>query len=77
MATTGVNPRTGRPTLWAQPGDRLVIHGHHLNEPERDAEILAVGADGGPPFRIRWSDTGREGVLYPGSDARVEHLGAP
>jgi len=61
--------------VWAQPGDRLVIHGRHLGEHERDAEILAVGADGAPPYRVRWSDTGREALLYPGSDARVEHFG--
>jgi len=74
MAPTGVGAGTRRPTLAARPGDRLVIHGHRLGEPERDAEILAVGAGGAPPFRVRWSDTGREALLYPGSDARVEHF---
>jgi hypothetical protein len=59
----------------ARRGDRLIVHGHHLHEPERDAEILAVGPRGGPPFRVRWSDSGRVGILYPGSDARVERLG--
>lgn len=67
MATTGVSGP-------ARAGDRLVIHGHRLGEPERDAEILSVGAAGRPPFRVRWSDTGRESIVYPGPDARVEHL---
>ena len=61
--------------LHARPGDRLVIHGHRLGEPERDGEILAVlGAEGGPPFRVRWEDTGAETLLFPGSDASVDHL---
>lgn len=59
----------------ARPGDRLLIRGHRLGEPSRDAEILEVlGADGSPPFRVRWSDTGREAVYFPGPDAAVEHF---
>jgi Domain of unknown function (DUF1918) len=59
----------------ARPGDRLVIHAHHEGEPQRDAEILAVlGPDGTPPYRVHWQDDGRESILYPGSDAHVEHL---
>ncbi len=61
--------------LTAQPGDRLVVQGHHLGEPERDAEILEVrGVDGGAPFFVRWDDTGQETLVYPGSDAAVEHI---
>jgi hypothetical protein len=61
--------------LQAKRGDRLVIRAHHLGEPARDAEILAaLGEDGGPPFRVRWEDTGRESIFFPGSDAYVEHL---
>lgn len=61
--------------LRARPGDRLVIKGHRLGEPTRDAEILEVlGADGAPPFRVRWWETGKEGVLFPGADAAVEHF---
>jgi hypothetical protein len=61
----------------ARAGDRLVIRSHHLGEPIRDGEILEVrGEDGGPPFLVRWSDTGEESLLYPGSDAAVEHFGA-
>jgi hypothetical protein len=63
------------PVLRASPGDRLVVHGHHLGQPGRDAEILEVkGPDGTPPYVVRWADTGRVGVLYPGSDASVEHF---
>lgn len=61
--------------LTAQAGDRLVIRGHHLGELERDAEILeARGPGGSAPFLVRWEDTGHTTLLYPGSDARVQHL---
>ena len=59
----------------AAVGDRLVIKGHHLGEPDRDAEVMEVhGEDGAPPWRVRWSDDGHEGLFFPGSDAMVEHF---
>lgn len=64
-----------RATMTAAPADRLVITAHRLGEPEHDAEILEVlGADGGPPFRVRWQETGDESLYFPGPDAFVEHL---
>jgi hypothetical protein len=61
--------------LRAVPGDRLVIRGHHLGEPDRDAEIIeALGEGGTAPFRVRWSDSGRESLLFPGGDAVVDHI---
>ena len=68
-------PEPAGPT--AAPGDRLLIRSHRLGEPSRDAEILeALGAGGGPPFRVRWDDTGGESLFFPGNDASVEHFGA-
>ena len=61
--------------ICARAGDRLVIHAHYEGEPQRDAEILEVlGPEGTPPYRGRWQDDGRESILYPGSDAYVEHV---
>jgi hypothetical protein len=61
--------------LWALPGDRLVVRGHSLGAVRRDAEILEVlGADGAPPFRVRWQDDGHESEVFPGNDAYVEHF---
>jgi hypothetical protein len=58
-------------------GDKIVVRGHHVGEPDRDAVILAVeGPDGAPPYRVRWSDDGHEGVFFPGADAAVEHYPA-
>jgi hypothetical protein len=66
--------RSGRQEMCATPGDRAVIHGHQLGEPEHDAEILEVrGPHGSPPYVVRWDD-GRVSILYPGSDVSVEHF---
>ena len=57
----------------ARVGDRLVIKGRRVGEGEKSAEILEVrGKDGGPPYVVRWSDDGREGLVFPGSDASIE-----
>ncbi len=55
-------------------GDKIVVKGHHVGEHDREAVILDVeGSDGGPPYRVRWTDDEHEGVFFPGSDAVVEH----
>jgi hypothetical protein len=57
----------------AAVGDRIVIKGHRLGEPDRDCEVLEVrGADGGPPFVVRWEEDGHEALFFPGSDAAVQ-----
>jgi hypothetical protein len=59
----------------ASVGDRIVIRGHHVGEPNRDCEVLDVeGAEGGSPYRVRWDDDGHEALFFPGSDATVEHF---
>ena len=61
-------------TMFAKRGDRLVVRSH-VNLPGRDAEILEVShPDGSPPYRVRWSDNGHEGLVFPGPDAYVEHF---
>ena len=64
--------------MQAKAGDRIVIKGHHVGEPDRDCEVLEVrGANGGPPFLVRWDDGGHESLFYPGPDASVRHPGRP
>jgi hypothetical protein len=54
-------------------GDRLVVR--PLTASLRDAEILEVhGSDGEPPYLVRWSDDGHEGLVFPGTDASIEHF---
>ena len=57
--------------MHASVGDRLVVESNRADAPRREGEILEVqGADGGPPYLVRWSD-GHEGLTYPGPDAHV------
>ena len=59
----------------ATVGDQIVIRSAHVDEPDRDGEIIDVrGRDGEPPFLVRWADTGHEALLYPGPDAQIHHL---
>ncbi|MFN0284995.1 MAG: DUF1918 domain-containing protein [Kineosporiaceae bacterium] len=57
----------------AAVGDRLVVRATHVDGAVRDGEVLEVrGANGDPPYVVRWSD-GHEGLFFPGSDTAVEH----
>jgi len=57
-------------------GDHLHFHGRVVGTHDRVAVILETrGADGGPPFRVRY-DNGHETVVFPGADAWVEHADA-
>ncbi len=59
----------------AKVGDRIVIRGHRVVEPSRDCEVLEVrGADGGPPFLVRWGESGHETLFFPGPDASIKPL---
>ena len=61
--------------MQAHIGDRIVIKGHRVDEPVRDCEVIEVhGPDWGPPYLVRWSDSGHETLFFPGSDAAIEHL---
>lgn len=58
----------------ANVGDRITVRGHRVGEPGRDGEILEVrGADGAPPYLVRWEVDGHESLFFPGTDARVVH----
>lgn len=59
----------------ASVGDRIIIKGHRVGEHDRDGEVIEVrGTDGGPPYVVRWGDTGHETLFFPGSDAVVQHF---
>ncbi len=60
--------------MQAEVGDKLIVRGHRVGDPERKGVITEVqGANGAPPYQVRWSD-GHESSLYPSSDAIVEHV---
>ncbi len=53
----------------AKVGDQIVLAAVHVDEPTRSGEVTEVrGADGAPPYVVRWSD-GHVGVIYPGPGA--------
>lgn len=58
-------------------GDRLHVHGRVVGTPDHTAEILEVrGREGTPPYLVRYPD-GHEALVFPGSDATVEHAAEP
>ena len=77
LISRGFRPEEEARKMRAAIGDKIVVRGHRVGEADRDAVILDVeGPDGGPPYRVRWSDDGHEGVFFPGEDASVEHYPA-
>jgi hypothetical protein len=59
----------------AAVGDRIIVRGHRMGEPDRDCEVLEVrGDDGGAPYLVRWGDNGHVALFFPGSDALVQHF---
>ena len=58
----------------ASVGDRIVVRSH-AGGPDRDCEVLEVrGPDGAPPYRVRWADSARVALFFPGPDAVVQHV---
>jgi hypothetical protein len=54
-------------------GDHVTVPGRHVGEAERHGEVLEVrGADGGPPYVVRWDD-GHEAIVVPGAEMRFTH----
>jgi hypothetical protein len=75
MAAPRRSRRTRRSIVHASVGDRIIIRGHRIQEPDRDCEILEVrGSDGGPPYLVRWDDSGHETLFFPGTDAELKHF---
>jgi hypothetical protein len=61
--------------VFANVGDELIIEGHRIGLPRRVGKVEEVrGENGGPPYLVRWDDTGRATLLFPGPDCRIEHL---
>ena len=57
----------------AQAGDELTIKGVHQGDEDRHGTIVKVdGADGAPPYVVRWQD-GHESVLFPAGGTVIEH----
>jgi hypothetical protein len=58
----------------AQAGDQLTVRGRHQGDEDRHGEIIEVeGADGAPPYLVRWRD-GHVSTFFPSSDSQIAHL---
>ena len=58
--------------MHAKVGDEVVVRGRHVADEDRQGTIIEIhGADGTPPFVIRWQD-GHESLFFPSSDTRIE-----
>jgi Domain of unknown function (DUF1918) len=50
--------------MQAKVGDELTVKGRHQGDEDRRCEVIEViGADGAPPYLIRWRD-GHESLLF-------------
>ncbi|MEV0197530.1 DUF1918 domain-containing protein [Nonomuraea sp. NPDC050691] len=55
----------------ATVGDRLLVHGNVVGEMDHGGVIIEVhGANGGPPYIVRFDD-GHTGLVFPGPDAVI------
>lgn len=60
--------------MQATAGDRIIVRSVHVGEHDRDGEVLEVrGKDGAPPYLVRWSDTGHDGLFFPGPETVIHH----
>jgi hypothetical protein len=60
--------------MQATAGDRIIVRSVHVGEHDRDGEVLEVrGEDGKPPYLVRWSDTGHDGLFFPGPETVIHH----
>lgn len=61
--------------LRARIGDEIVVRGTRAGVVARDGEIVGLHhPDGSPPYDVRWADSGRVSLYFPGPDAYVRHL---
>ena len=56
--------------MQAKVGDRIVIGGRRVGQPDRNCEVLEIRHQNGePPNQV--GDTGNEDLFFPGPDASV------
>jgi hypothetical protein len=53
----------------------LIVKTRVHNNAERRAVITKVGSGGEAPFTVRWTDDGREALVFPGPDAHLVTAG--
>ncbi len=57
----------------AKVGDRVVLEAVHAGNHRRVGIITELRReDGRPPYLVRWLEDGREALIFPGRDSRIE-----
>ncbi len=56
--------------MHAKTGDKILVPGRRVGDPERSGVIIDVrGSDGAPPYMVRWDNDPGEHMIFPGSNA--------
>ena len=59
----------------AQIGDQVIVASAQPGAAARTGTIVGLRhPDGTPPYVVRWTDTGQEGVYFPRHDGRIESI---
>ncbi|MFD8033944.1 DUF1918 domain-containing protein [Streptomyces sp. NPDC048231] len=68
-------PETTGASMRARVGDEIVVRGTTAGVIARDGEIVGLHhPDGSPPYDVRWAESGRVTLYFPGPDAYIRHL---
>ncbi|MGR3938876.1 Acg family FMN-binding oxidoreductase [Streptomyces sp. BRA346] len=61
--------------MHAHVGDQLIVESPTTGATRRDGEIIGLHHDDGtPPYDVRWSDSDRVSLVFPGPDAHIHHI---
>lgn len=56
----------------AAVGDWIVVQGPSVGHGRREGLIVALRhPDGSPPYEVKWADTGKTTVVFPGPDMHL------
>jgi hypothetical protein len=59
----------------AQVGDRIIVDETPIGDTRRVGVITALThPDGAPPYHVRWLNNGHRSLVFPGSDAPIQHV---
>ncbi|MEV5082287.1 DUF1918 domain-containing protein [Streptomyces sp. NPDC056159] len=74
-AVPSTGSEAGGTWMRARVGDEIVVRGTAAGVIAQDGEIVGLRhPDGGPPYDVRWADSGRVTLYFPGPDAYIRHL---
>ncbi|MEU5439896.1 DUF1918 domain-containing protein [Streptomyces griseofuscus] len=75
QAVPATGPEAIGASMRARVGDEIVVRGTTAGVIARDGEIVGLHhPDGSPPYDVRWADSGRVTLYFPGPDAYIRHL---